>query len=216
MTIRAIILDIGGVLEITPDPQLAGVIDRWSERLQLNLGELLERSEILSTGGTFGACTEEEWWRELRAVTGMDQVQCNEFMADFWVEYLGELNVELAEFIASLRPRYKVALLSNSFLGAREREQARYHFQDMTDLIIYSHEAGLAKPDRRIYQLTCERLDLPPHEALFLDDYEPNVVAARELGMQAILFDDTRRVIAEVHALLQDTAINPTKDETLT
>jgi hypothetical protein len=57
----------------------------------------------------------------LRAATGMDQAQCDEFMADFWVEYLGELNVELAEFVAALRPQVKIALLSNSFLGARAR-----------------------------------------------------------------------------------------------
>jgi putative hydrolase of the HAD superfamily len=204
MTIRAIILDIGGVLEITPDPMMTGLIDRWGKRLRLNPHELRERLASLDNAGSLGTCTEEEWLHQLRAVTGMDQVQCDEFMADFWIEYLGELNVELAEFIATLRPRYTIALLSNSFLGAREREQECYHLRDMTDLIIYSHEVGLAKPDPRIYQLTCERLGLLPHAALFLDDYDPNVIAARKFGMSAILFGDTRQAIAEVRAWLQD------------
>jgi epoxide hydrolase-like predicted phosphatase len=204
MTIRTIILDIGGVLEITPDPQMTALIDRWGKRLYLKPKELAERLESLDSAGTLGTCTEEEWLRRLRVTTGMDQAQCDEFMADFWGEYLGELNVELAEFIAMLRPHYTIALLSNSFLGAREREQDRYHFQDLTDLIIYSHEIGLAKPDQRIFQLTCERLGLPPHETIFLDDYEPNIIAARQLGMQAILFGDTRQAIAEIRALLQE------------
>jgi putative hydrolase of the HAD superfamily len=73
-----------------------------------------------------------------------------------------------------------------------------------TDLIICSHEVGLAKPDQRIFQLTCERLGLPPYETIFLDDYEPNITAAREFGMQAILFGDTGKAIAEVRARLQD------------
>jgi epoxide hydrolase-like predicted phosphatase len=206
MTIRAIILDIGGVLEITPDPQMTGLIERWGRRLHLKPGDLAERLEWLGNSGTLGTCTEDEWLNDLRAVTGMDQAQCAEFMADFWAEYLGELNVELVEFIATLRPHYRIALLSNSFLGAREREQERYHFQEMTDLIIYSHEVGLAKPDPRIYQLTCVRLGLPPHETIFLDDDEPNIIAAREFGMQAILFGDTRQAIAEVRALLQGSA----------
>jgi len=204
MTIRAIILDIGGVLEITPDPQMMRLIERWVKRLHFKPGELAERLASLDSGGALGTCTEEEWLHDLRAATGMNQADCDEFMSDFWVEYLGELNVELAEFIATLRPRYKIALLSNSFLGAREREQERYHFQDLTDLIIYSHEVGLAKPDKRIFQLTCERLGLPPHETIFLDDYEPNITAAREFGMQAILFRDTGQAIAEICALLQD------------
>jgi len=52
--------------------------------------------------------------------------------------------------------------------------------------------------------LTCERLGLPPHEAVFLDDYGLNITAAREFGMQAILFRDTGQAIAEICALLQD------------
>jgi quinol monooxygenase YgiN len=34
-----------------------------------------------------------------------------------------------------------------SFVGAREKEQAAYGFAERCDRIIYSHEAGLAKPD---------------------------------------------------------------------
>lgn len=204
MTIRAIILDIGGVLEITPDPQMRELIERWNERLRFEAGELAELIDSLGNSGTLGTCTEAEWLRDLRAATGMDEAQCDAFMADFWTEYLGELNVELVEVLATLRPRHKIALLSNSFLGAREREQAQYHFQEMTDLIIYSHEVGLAKPDPRIFQLTCERLGLPPHETLFVDDHEPNISAAREFGMQALLFDDTSKALAEIRVLLSE------------
>jgi putative hydrolase of the HAD superfamily len=206
VTIRAIILDIGGVLEITPDPQMKGLIKRWGERLHLKPGELAERIESMGDSGALGTCTESEWLHSLRAVSGMNQTQCDDFMADFWNEYLGEPNVELTEFITTLRPRYKIALLSNSFLGAREREQERYGFQDLTDLIIYSHEVGLAKPDQRIYELTCERLGLPPHETIFLDDHAPNITAAREFGMKAVLFGDTGKAIAEVQSHLQDSA----------
>jgi putative hydrolase of the HAD superfamily len=206
MIIRAIILDIGGVLEITPDPQMAGLIERWNEQLHFNPGELAERLESMGDDGALGTSTEEQWIRDLRAVTGMNQAQCDAFMADFWIEYLGELNVELVEYLATLRPRYQIALLSNSFLGAREREQERYHFQEMTDLIIYSHEVGLAKPDPRIFQLTCKRLELLPHETLFLDDHEPNITAARKIGMQAILFRETGQAIMEICALLQGAA----------
>ncbi len=129
----------------------------------------------MGDSGTLGTCTEEAWLHDLRAATGVDQAQCDEFMADFWVEYLGGLNVELAEFVAALRPRCQLALLSNSFLGAREQDC--YHFQDLTDLIIYSHEAGLAKPGRRRSSRRPRRRSAPilqslpsvPHPLLFAD-----------------------------------------------
>jgi putative hydrolase of the HAD superfamily len=124
-------------------------------------------------------------------------------MHDLWEEYLGEINVELAAYFTNLRPRYQTALLSNSFSGARRREQERYHFDEMTDIIIYSHEEGIAKPERRIFELACGRLGVQPGEIVFLDDVEMNVTAAREHGIHALLFRDTAQAIAEVQSCLQ-------------
>jgi hypothetical protein len=73
------------------------------------------------------------------------------FMDDLWAEYLGTLNERLAGYFRAIRPRYRTAILSNSFVGAREREQATYGFEDMCDVVVYSHEEGLEKPDRRFY-----------------------------------------------------------------
>lgn len=52
---------------------------------------------------------------------------------DMWDEYLGTANTELTDYLAGLRPRYRTALLSNSFVGAREREEARYGFDELTE-----------------------------------------------------------------------------------
>jgi putative hydrolase of the HAD superfamily len=136
-------------------------------------------------------------------ILGIDQGHVEALMADLWEEYLGELNVELAVYFASLRPRYQTALLSNSFVGARSREQERYHFAEICDLLIYSHEEGIAKPERRILELTCERLGVKPTEIVFLDNVEANVAAASEFGIQAILFRETKEAIADIQACLQ-------------
>jgi epoxide hydrolase-like predicted phosphatase len=101
-----------------------------------------------------------------------------------------------------LRPRYQTALLSNSFVGAREKEQERYQFEELVDLIIYSHEVGIAKPDRRIFEMTSERLGVQPAEMIFLDDHERPLVAARQLGIHAILFQNTAQAIADIEAVL--------------
>jgi epoxide hydrolase-like predicted phosphatase len=200
MAIRAIVFDIGGVLEITPD---LGVTEKWEERLHLKPGELDERMGSLWRGGSLGKCTLEDVARGLRERLGMDQAQVDDFLHDLWTEYLGQPNTELMDYFRSLRPRYQTALLSNSFVGAREKEQERYQFEDLVDLIIYSHEVGLAKPDRRIFELTCQRLGVQPAETIFLDDVELSVAAAREYGIHAILFKDTAQAIADIQACLQ-------------
>jgi epoxide hydrolase-like predicted phosphatase len=216
MSIRAVVFDIGGILEIVPeggDPtrRFPDMFARWGVRLGLPPGEmdarLTQMDERLSaTGkdGTIGTCTEEEWLAELRLATGMDEAQMASFMRDFWDVYCGGPNTELIAYFKGLRPRYQTALLSNSFVGARREEEARFGFAAMTDLIVYSHEEGMNKPDRRIYERAWQRLGVQPEETIFLDDVEQNVLAARDCGVHATLFQDNAQTIAEIEACLGD------------
>lgn len=200
MTIRAVVFDIGGVLEITPQ---TGWVEKWEAHLHLKPGELDERLMDVWRDGSSGTISEEEVEKSISKIMGINQAQVGALMYDLWEEYLGELNVELTAYFSSLRPHYQTAILSNSFVGARRREQERYHFDEICDLIIYSHEEGIAKPERRIFELTCERLGVQPVEMVFLDDVERSVAAAREFGIHAILFRETRQAIAEIQACLQ-------------
>ena len=214
MAIRAVIFDIGGILEVIPsggDPTalFPEMMAQWDARLGLPQGELdrrlTEMSErLLSAGkdGGIGTLSEAEWRDEIRLVTGWDQPLLDDFMRDFWDVYCGNPNPELAAYFGSLRPRYQTALLSNSFDGARREEEARLHLSEIADVIIYSHEEGVAKPDQRIYEITCERLSARPEEMVFLDDVERNVAAAIAYGIHAILFRDNAQAIADIQRLL--------------
>lgn len=208
MSIRAVIFDIGGVLEITPS---LGVTDAWTRRLGLAPGELSERARDVWRGGSVGTLTETQVHEQLGARLGLDEAQVGAFMADIWTEYLGTLNDELFEYFRSLRPRYRTAIISNSFVGAREREQERYGFGDSTDLIVYSHEVGLSKPDPRIYALACERLGISAPEAVFVDDTEEAVAGARAVGMRAIRYESNPQVIAAVEVTLPGTRTPPVR-----
>lgn len=125
-------------------------------------------------------------------------------MDDAWSEYVGTLNQELADYFIRLRPRYRTGILSNSFVGAREREQALYRFGEMCEVIVYSHEEGCLKPDPRIYRAVCERLEVAPEAAVFLDDVQENVDGALAVGMKAIRFRDNAQAMTELGALLSD------------
>jgi putative hydrolase of the HAD superfamily len=195
MTIRGIVFDIGGVLEITPK---LGVTAEWEERLRLQPGELDSRLEAVWEGGSLGKISEAEVYATIQEIMGLAEADVKAMMDDMWREYLGTLNVELDDYFRGLRPRFQTAILSNSFVGAREREQAHYQFEDSCDFIIYSHEVGLAKPDRRIYELTCERLELEPGEVIFVDDVEENIEAAQLFGMRGILFEDNDQVFRDI------------------
>lgn len=200
MTIHAVIFDIGGVLETTPD---LGVTARWEQIFHLRPGEMDEKLQAVWRAGSIGKITEEEVYRQIGAILCITPAQVEAFMADIWREYLGTLNTPLADYFRGLRPRVRTAIISNSFVGARRREQEAYQFEDMCDFILYSHEEGISKPAPQIYQRACQRLGLPPAEILFLDNVQVCVDGARAVGMQAILYKDTDQAIAEIERLLQ-------------
>jgi epoxide hydrolase-like predicted phosphatase len=200
MTIQAVVFDIGGVLEITPD---LGLSEKWEARLGLALGELNTRMHDAWLGGSIGTISEDEVHRALTERLGLDERQLADFLDDLWREYLGTANTELIDFARRLRSGYRTGIVSNSFIGAREREQAAYGFEDLVDEIIYSHECGMSKPDPRIYALACERLQVEPARMVFLDDFEPCVAGARQAGIHAVLYEDNAQAMRDIGNLLR-------------
>lgn len=200
MAIKAIVFDIGGVLEITPN---LGIDEQWEKKLSLKSGELYERLREVWKGGSVGTISLQQVHEDIGRLMKWEETQVNPYMDDVWKEYLGTLNVELADYFRSLRPKYKTAIISNSFVGAREKEAEHYQFDTLCDFIIYSHEVGLSKPDPRIFTLACERLGFQPNEIIFVDDHADVYASAVEMGMHCFEFKDNAQIIAEIEACIQ-------------
>jgi epoxide hydrolase-like predicted phosphatase len=197
--IKAVVLDIGGVLEWTPP---TGHVERWEAALGLRPEELNRTMADVWRGGRLGTLTEQQVEAAFAERLGFSPADLDAFMTGFWNEYLGTPNTELIDWFGGLRRRCRTGIVSNSFVGAREREQERYGFEDLTEVIIYSHEVGLAKPDPAIYALVCRRLEVAPEEAVFLDDRQAAVEGAEAIGMTGVLFRDNAQAIAAIEALL--------------
>lgn len=187
MTIRAVVLDIGGVLEVIDDSVFPGPAEA---RLGLTPGSIYGGLAGLPGDAVVGGVTEEQIRAEWQRGLELDDEQVHELVEDYWRWYVGTLDRPLLDWFASQRPARLTGILSNSGPGARERERP-HGFEDVTDDIVYSHEVRLAKPDPAVYRLTTERLGVEPSEVLFLDDVEANVDAARAYGWHAVLHVDT-------------------------
>ena len=157
-----------------------------------------------SNGDVVTAEMSEVQIRDLYAdVLGLDEHQAHQMMSEMWDAYCGELDVVLRDFAAGLRPMFATAILSNSADGARREEQRRYGFEQLVDVIVYSHEVGVAKPDPAIFTLSQERLGVEAHEIVFLDDHDPHVQAARSCGWHAVWHRDTAASINEITATIE-------------
>ena len=70
---------------------------------------------------------------------------------------------------------------------------------------LFSCHAKLIKPDPAIYQRLCEKCDLIPEEALFIDDNAANIEAAKRFGLHAIRFEGYEKSYGEVMRYLRET-----------
>jgi putative hydrolase of the HAD superfamily len=77
MVIRAVVFDIGGVLEITPD---LGVHQLWETRLGLPDGEILERMRDIWRGGSVGTITSDDVHEALRDRLGLDDQKLAQYI----------------------------------------------------------------------------------------------------------------------------------------
>jgi len=201
MTIKAVVFDIGGVLEHVHDDAWPAIwIGGWERRMHLPAGHVAAAlAEAEPSGDMVTGEMSEAQMRELYArALGLDEDQAHQMMAEMWDAYCGELDVALRDFAAGLRPKFATAILSNSADGARREEQRRFGFEELVDVIIYSHEVGVAKPDSAIFRLTEDRLGVESHEIVFLDDHEAHVQAARACGWHAVWHRDTDVSIQEI------------------
>ncbi|MBM3860424.1 MAG: HAD family phosphatase [Verrucomicrobia bacterium] len=93
---------------------------------------------------------------------------------------------EMIALASRLKGRCRRYILSNTSAIHMDFIFARYPFMHTFDGYILSHEVGLLKPDRRIYEVTLQRFGLTASEAVFIDDILANVEGARAVGIHGI------------------------------
>jgi len=122
------------------------------------------------------------------------------FKLQFWA---GDFcDQELHDFIGKLRPRFKTGLLNNTWSETRKETDERFHLLDVFDVLVYSAEVHLAKPDPRIFYLALEWLGVQPQEAIFVDDFPANIEAAKALGIHGVRFEDSQQAQQDVIRIL--------------
>ena len=94
----------------------------------------------------------------------------------------------MLKLAAGLAQRVPRLILSNTNAIHMEFVLERFPVIQEFDDQILSHEVGLLKPDRAIYELAAKRSGFEVGRMLFIDDLHANVEGARGAGMRAVQF----------------------------
>lgn len=104
-----------------------------------------------------------------------------------WTEIV-TVNSDVVQTIHKLRPLgIKVVLLSNAsnFIDDLLRKSG---VDDIWDEKFLSYKLGIKKPDPEIFLYVLEKMNTKPEDACFIDDNEINVVAAKKIGIEGVLY----------------------------
>jgi putative hydrolase of the HAD superfamily len=112
-------------------------------------------------------------------------------------------NERMIGYMRELRNRgYRMAICTNNVREWEPMWRGKLPVDEIFPVIVDSAFVGTRKPERRIYELTLERLRVPAATALLIDDIELNCDAARKLGIHTVRFHSNEQTIAEIEAAL--------------
>jgi epoxide hydrolase-like predicted phosphatase len=199
MPIKAVIWDIGGVIARTEDLKPR---DQLAKDLGITRADINDLFFSGSEGvrAQKGEITVEELITSVREKLKLTPLEHPDLITRFFAG--DRVDNKLVDFIRSLKPRYKTAIISNAWSGLVEMLND-WGIQDAFDAVIGSGDVGILKPDPKIYQLALDRLGVAADEAVFVDDFIENVNGALRLGMRAIQFKSPGQVIGDLKQLLE-------------
>lgn len=109
-------------------------------------------------------------------------------------------NSELIEHVKNLKSRgIKIFALSNNYRERAEYYKKNFDFLNLFDKIYYSWQTGFVKPNKKAYEKLANENDLDYQECIYFDDSAKNIEVARNLGINAYLFNNETELIKEIN-----------------
>jgi putative hydrolase of the HAD superfamily len=97
----------------------------------------------------------------------------------------------------------RMGLLTNNVREWEPLWRSMLPVDEIFEVVVDSGFVGCRKPDREIYDLTLERMDVAAGQCIFIDDTDVNCDAARELGMAAVHYRHNDQAIPEIRGALE-------------
>jgi putative hydrolase of the HAD superfamily len=199
LAVRAVVFDYGMVLTGLPDAAAHDALERITGLSTERLDSLywIDRHAYDE-----GKLTGLEFWQKLVRDAGLSlspqQVEeLNLWDARMWTTE----NPAMLAWQLKLKERgILTAILSNMGDNVHANMEREFRWLSRFDVLVWSYQLRMAKPDPAIYRHTLKELGTPAEETLFLDDKLVNVQAARELGMKALVFTNVEQLRADLIA----------------
>lgn len=137
-----------------------------------------------------------EFLKKLSSASGKSENQ-------IWREVKSEIiiNEELVSLVRKIKSKYKIGLLSNFTYPWLQEVITENNLWELFDNHIISSEHKMIKPNPEMFQKMLGMLDVKPNEAVFVDDRQVHVDAAKRSGLESVLFVNNEKLVEDLRKL---------------
>lgn len=185
---RVVYFDFFGVLSTTA---FLKCIEEYIP--QARRAEWIKRVDSLDRGDV----TEADFVRLMSKEEGIGEKAITNF-----IEKAPVLNGELMHFLQQLKDKYSIGLLTNAPRSIVER--VLKDKISLFDILIISSDVHILKPNQKIFELAVAKAKCDPKDIIFIDDNPENIAAAKNCGINGIVFKDIESLIKEFSAVCMD------------
>jgi glucose-1-phosphatase len=187
---KLILFDLGGVVI---DIDFSRIWKHWSKSSGIDLSNAQETLGPTSTDNEAfhqferGEISEAEYYQRTASRTGII-LSFEQWRAGWNAIFVGEMPGTL-DLLTELRDQVRLMALSN--INAPHQAFTVQHFSHLLkpfEYVAFSHELGLRKPEKAIFDSIIRRSELDAKNILFFDDMAINVQGARDAGLRAELY----------------------------
>ena len=197
--IQNLIFDMGNVIiDIDISLTLKALKSDLSENEFLLADEFM-KSELHAAFES-GSIDEKEFRNGIRMAFNKEWE--DEWIDQVWNTLLLTIPKERIQLLKNLRKTHSLYLLSNTnsihFKVVEEifkKDHPEDTFLGLFDRVFLSHEMGLRKPDKKIYEKVIEEIGAAPETCIFFDDLQENLNAAKEVGLHTYLIDHPKALV---------------------
>lgn len=110
-------------------------------------------------------------------------------------------NFKLLKYISELSNKYQIIIVSDNLLDLANKltNTIQNNFEKYPKF--YSYEYGLTKKDG-LLSIVVEKLNVKPHNCLFIDDNQKNIDVGNQLGINSIIFKNNQDLFIQIEKFL--------------
>ena len=188
-SIESVIFDWGGVLIDDPAP---GLMQYCAQALGVSKEDCEKTHDKFVADFEKGLISEDIFWDRICSDLNVTRPKATSLWTDAFKAVYSPREDMFSTAARLKKNGYHTALLSNT-----EMPTIEYFYQlkyDMFDVLVFSCLEKTRKPEKKIYELTVQKLGSQPKQSIFIDDKQEYIEGAKQAGLRTILFENVSQV----------------------